>query len=300
MLLTVLEITVNFVQRLAIAFLVIFAIIAAGAACRGQVIIFAGEPSLAPPDCYCGVSCKCEKCECNVKGKPPEVSVKKAYTPVDASVVVHNKLGKDVFRCSGTAICDSTVVTCWHFIRNGIGDVTVNGIPAKVLKFDSKSDVALLKVEGQLKPVNVASEPLRAGAGCTAYGYEWNRNGLWKFPTRINQLNRYSGFSNQSIYGRPASGRSGGGLFNAKGELIGVCSAADGNEGLYCGLAAIQNLIDIPAPPLTVAPRQQAISGPVFNSNEWTKDPACTTGQCPLIKKASKPAQSPAVPARRR
>ena len=42
---------------------------------------------------------------------------------------------------------------------------------------------------------------------------------------------------------RRSEGRSGGGLFNEKGELIGVCYAADyeGNEGLYAALDSIHD-----------------------------------------------------------
>ena len=43
-----------------------------------QVLIVASQPTLAPHDCYCGVSCKCDSCECNVSAKPtPKISVMK-------------------------------------------------------------------------------------------------------------------------------------------------------------------------------------------------------------------------------
>lgn len=46
--------------------------------------------------------------------------------------------------------------------------------------------------------------------------------------------------------GAPVEGRSGGGLFNERGELIGVCFAADpqDDEGLYVSSAAICALLD--------------------------------------------------------
>jgi hypothetical protein len=175
-------------------------------------------------------------------------------------------------------------LTCWHVTRGDGWTYTVNGKPATLLRSDSKSDVALFTTEEQLKPVSVASEPLKAGEACTAYGYEFHRTGLWKFPTRINAVNRYRGFPNVSIFGRPARGRSGGGLFNSKGELIGVCSAADGQEGLYCGLAAVQALINTPAP-LSPVKTGDAHLGRVSIPSEWIQDHACKTGQCPLIKK---------------
>jgi hypothetical protein len=321
-----------------------------------QVLLISPQtPTLAPHDCPCTPVCKCDPCVCGLQTKPA-VSVKKQYTPAEASYIVRNVIGKETFQCSGTAIDEHKLVTCWHLLRNGTGTLTVNGMPAKIVSVDSKSDVALLHTESSLKSVPVASEPLKAGESCTAYGYEYSRKGLFKFPSRITGINRYRGFPNVSILGRPQSGRSGGGLFNAAGELVGVCSAADGQEGLYCGLDAIKALFHHevkpapsvkqlpipdssnfpsgknpnvkksltvpnpskstglkpnlaakttpfflqdcpncnglpgqckPAPPLKVAPRQQAISGPVFNS--------CPGGQCPLVPKQAAPKSYPAA-----
>jgi Trypsin-like peptidase domain/Thioredoxin len=57
----------------------------------------------------------------------------------------------------------------------------------------------------------------------------------------ISKLNRYLGPSNVEIAGAPVQGRSGGGLFDAKGRLIGVCFASDEelDEGLFVGPEAI-------------------------------------------------------------
>jgi hypothetical protein len=222
-----------------------------------------------------------------VQTKPVE-SVKKVTTPSEASYIIKNVIGKDTYQCSGTAIDEHKLVTCWHLLRNGTGTLTVNGMPAKVLKVDSKSDVALLATVDSLKHVPVANEPLKAGEACTAYGYEYSRKGLFKFPSRITGINRYRGFPNVSILGRPQSGRSGGGLFNANGELVGVCSAADGNEGLYCGLDAIHALIKQPSnkqvvKPQVITPQTMPDFGVQSNKN-------CPDGTCPLI-----PKQAPAI-----
>ncbi len=63
--------------------------------------------------------------------------------------------------------------------------------------------------------------------------------------TVIAKLNRFLGPDNIEIAGAPVQGRSGGGLFDAQGRLIGVCFAADTDldEGLYVGPQAIYELL---------------------------------------------------------
>jgi hypothetical protein len=187
---------------------------------------------------------------CVVDSPQPTAQVEqvKSTTPEQASVRVVVDHGLLKSRFSGTAIAPNLVVTCWHGFRDK-GSVSVNGKPAKLLRKDEISDVALIEIEPELakkEPFNflpIAKEPAKKGEQATAYGYEYNRSGLWKFPTTITAVNRYNNFANYSIAGRPNKGRSGGGLFNANNELIGVCSASDGDEGLYCGLEAIKNLL---------------------------------------------------------
>ena len=64
--------------------------------------------------------------------------------------------------------------------------------------------------------------------------------------TRVTSLDRYQGPPNIEASGAPAIGRSGGGLFNGKNELVGVCNNADpeGNEGIYAGLESIHDQLD--------------------------------------------------------
>jgi S1-C subfamily serine protease len=255
------------------------------------------QPTLAPHNCPC-VDCKCNPCDCHAKSKPV-VSVVKRYTPAEASVIVQASKGKEIFQASGTAISDTTVISCWHVLDKRDGwQLTVNNLPAKLLRSDSNSDVALLSVEGQLQPVKVAGAPPKAGEAVTAYGYEWDKQGqLWRFPANIVQVNRYRGFPNISTRGRDPvkSGRSGGGLFNAGGELVGVCSAADGQDGLYCGFDAVQAIIG--GGVKKTAPKFQSQADPLkFVSPDLIPDPKCPDGQCPLIKKQSPtPKASPEV-----
>ena len=57
----------------------------------------------------------------------------------------------------------------------------------------------------------------------------------------IKNLARYDGALKYDIFGRPVNGRSGGGLFNSQGQLIGVCNAAavEVDEGIFTALETV-------------------------------------------------------------
>ncbi len=78
------------------------------------------------------------------------------------------------------------------------------------------------------------------GIGCS------NGNDPTVMETRVTSLDRYQGPPNIEASGAPVIGRSGGGLFNIKGELVGICNNADpeGNEGIYAGLQSIHEELD--------------------------------------------------------
>jgi hypothetical protein len=223
---------------------------------------------------------------CVVESPQPTAAVEqvKSTTPEQASVRVVVDHGLLKSRCSGTAIEGKKVITCWHAFRDR-GSVEVNGKPAKLIRFDAVSDVALIETSEQLPSVPVASKPATKGESVIAYGYEYTRQGLWKFPTKITAINRYSGFSNQSILGRPAQGRSGGGLFNEQGELIGVCSASDGNEGLYCGLEAVQKIITMPKSAPADSESLSLAQGRLIERELGAMGSDCPDGRCPLQRK---------------
>jgi hypothetical protein len=75
--------------------------------------------------------------------------------------------------------------------------------------------------------------------------------------SQVTKLNRYLGSANIETAGAPVQGRSGGGLFNRRGELVGVCFAADTelDEGLYCGIPVVHEqlrklgLLKLPSSP---------------------------------------------------
>jgi S1-C subfamily serine protease len=153
------------------------------------------------------------------------------------------------------------VITCGHLFREskGKGPVfvetfeavpggirVVGEVPAQVISYDLERDIALVGI-WPTRPVTVAPLASKGSAigrgdrvvsiGCS------NGDDPTALATRITQLDRYNGPANIEIQGAPVEGRSGGGLFNANGELIGVCFAADyeGNEGLFSALASIHD-----------------------------------------------------------
>ena len=147
------------------------------------------------------------------------------------------------------------VLTCGHLFRDsgGTGKIVVDlfvdsvrrRVSGQLVRFDAvRHDIALVKIQPgvSVQPVPVARElsVIKKGAAVFSTGCDHGDQPSLK-RTHINSLNRYHGPDNIQIAGLPADGRSGGGLFTAGGELIGVCNAADplDNEGFYSSLVNI-------------------------------------------------------------
>jgi S1-C subfamily serine protease len=156
---------------------------------------------------------------------------------------------------------EALVITCGHLFREskGKGPVTVEmfeatagGVRAAgqvsgwVLNYDLDRDVALVVIRPSgpvtVAPIAPPGTVVERGDRVVSVGCS-NGNDPTVAPTRITMLDRYQGPPNIETSGAPVEGRSGGGLFNDKGELIGVCFAADyeSNEGLYAALESIHD-----------------------------------------------------------
>jgi len=118
-------------------------------------------------------------------------------------------------------------------------------VRGELICFDAtKHDIALVKIRPgvAVKPIAVAGPTVEFNKGDVVFSTGCDRGDQPSLKrTQINSLNRYHGPENIQIAGLPADGRSGGGLFTAGGELIGVCNAADpiDQEGFYSSLANI-------------------------------------------------------------
>lgn len=164
---------------------------------------------------------------------------------------------------------EALVVTCAHLFRGPDGKPidpagkisielfdTVTGavrvaetVEGQLVSHDFDADVALVAIRPSVAVPSsrVAMSPgdLRVGAAARSVGCDLGADPTVR-ESQIVDLNRYDGPPNIEASGAPVQGRSGGGLFNEAGELIGVCNFADepAGEGIYAGLASIHAQLD--------------------------------------------------------
>jgi S1-C subfamily serine protease len=195
--------------------------------------------------------------------RKPDLTVSQQSSPFVASVRIRIKDPQGISYGSGTVINsrpgDTLILTCGHLFRDLARDSLIEvdlfegkrseTFVGKVVRYDLEADVGLLSIptESAIAFSRVAriDTNLKPGERVVSIGCSSG-----DFPTkqqlRVTALNRYRGPDNIECTGIPVQGRSGGGLFNASGEVIGVCVAADPRDrrGLYAGLKAVQKLLD--------------------------------------------------------
>jgi thiol-disulfide isomerase/thioredoxin len=148
------------------------------------------------------------------------------------------------------------VLTCGHVFRDaeGKGKITaeydfdgaeIKSAPGRMISYDAKArDIGLISVQAgvDIQPVSVATRTSTVTRGNEVFSIGCDHGQLPTIRhTRIKNKAKYDNVVKYDIYGRPVDGRSGGGLFTADGQLIGVCNAAsvDFDEGIYTGLDTI-------------------------------------------------------------
>jgi len=154
---------------------------------------------------------------------------------------------------------EALVLTCAHLFRDsqGKGPLEVityqqsesgTTVPGEILVYDLERDVALVAIRTQspIKPMSIASPMHQVQVGQQAFSVGCDNGGPRNlYQTRINSVNRYVGHDNVQAAGAPSVGRSGGGLFNPQGQLVGVCNAADDedDEGIYAAIPTIYTVL---------------------------------------------------------
>jgi hypothetical protein len=154
---------------------------------------------------------------------------------------------------------ETIVLTCAHLFQGVskhaktsvefFGSTNRVRLAGEVLARDSEADVCLMRVTSDqaFPTARVAGKSAMPAAGQATSSVGCD-NGA--DPTvrhmKVTAINRYVGAPTIECSGEPVEGRSGGGLFNQSGDVIGVCSARDpaDHRGIYGGLAAIHTLLD--------------------------------------------------------
>jgi thiol-disulfide isomerase/thioredoxin len=156
------------------------------------------------------------------------------------------------------------VLTCGHIFRESQGrgavDIsifrsTANGaelrgnVAGECLAYDLERDLALVRFRTEspldVTPIAPPGVQLQPGAPVVSIGCNHGENPTAR-SSHITTINRFQGFPNVEAAGAPVEGRSGGPLYNAEGQVIGVCYAANpqDDEGLYASIASIHAKLD--------------------------------------------------------
>ena len=206
---------------------------------------------------------------------PVPASMLPVRDPAAASVRVHVTINGQTSRGSGTAIDSrpgrTIVATCGHLFKGWndqskveVDVFTDSGMQkyvGRMINFDDKADVGIVAIptDTLIATAEVPDVDRRLREGEEAVNIGCSGGAL---PTEervhVTALNYFEGPDNVECTGVPVQGRSGGGLFNRNGQLVGVCIGADAERqrGAYAGLLAVHELLD--ASGLTDLYRDQA------------------------------------------
>lgn len=182
--------------------------------------------------------------------------------PMPACLRIRVKDSQGVNFGTGTIIDSregrTTILTCGHIFRkiddkplievdifNGAKHETTLG---HLLRYDLERDIGLLWIPTAtpLPVATIAGLPNAPTVGQHVFSIGCSSGEPpSKRQHRVTCLNRYNGPDNIECTGVPVQGRSGGGLFDTAGRLIGICIAADQRDqrGLYSGLQPIHELL---------------------------------------------------------
>jgi hypothetical protein len=186
-----------------------------------------------------------------------------------ASVRIRVEDAQGISFGSGTIIHvhndEALVLTCGHLFRESQGktpilvDVFAAGqersVAGQLIAFEAQErDLALVAIRPGIpvEPVPLHPEASEIRDGMRVFSWGYDRGGPPRLlRSHVNSVDRYVGRTQYlhtiQAFGDPVDGRSGGGLFDEHGRLIGVCYAADPTpveEGLYMGVRTIKQMLD--------------------------------------------------------
>lgn len=161
---------------------------------------------------------------------------------------------------------EALVLTCGHLFRESAGNGAIEVSLYKagphgaelvgtaegvLLDYDLDRDLALVRfsASGPVKVARVAppGSDLAPGTAVSSVGCD-NGADPTVWPTQLTATNqsRANPLAYIAAAKSPVEGRSGGGLFDSSGQLVGICFAADpqSDEGLYASLPSIHAKLD--------------------------------------------------------
>lgn len=159
-------------------------------------------------------------------------------------VTTHPIFGQFVQGGAGSGVIlsqDGYIITNNHVVH-GATQVKVrltdgNEYEAKIVGMDAKTDIAVLKVEAEGLPAVVVgdSDGIEVGEPVIAVGNPLGRLGGSVTSGIVSALDRTITVGNEEMHllqmdAAVSPGNSGGGLFNERGELIGIVNAKSGGE----------------------------------------------------------------------
>ncbi|QDT40560.1 Thioredoxin [Gimesia alba] len=191
----------------------------------------------------------------------PQAPVVNDWRASTVRIRVKDRKGMDLG--SGTiihsAVGRTLIMTCSHIFSELKNDSVIEvdvfqgekfeTYVGTLVRYNMEGDVGLISIptSGVVAAAKVASIEHEVKAGDTVASIGCNGGEL---PTlekiKVTELNRFLGPDNIECTGMPVQGRSGGGLFDRSGRLVGVCFAVekDDQRGLYVGLPVIHKLLD--------------------------------------------------------
>jgi thiol-disulfide isomerase/thioredoxin len=196
---------------------------------------------------------------------------------------------------------EALVLTCGHIFRDsqGQGQIAVDlfgpqapqKVPGRLIGYDEKNDIGLVCIRPgvpvKVAPVAPKGYVFSKGDRVTTVGCN-NGGPATAVVSKITGIDKFLGAPNVQVAGLPVQGRSGGGLFTADGQVIGVCNAADpaDSEGLYAALGTIHQQLDKAGlsvvyenRPASGAPATEVAGGP--NGPARRPQPKQTAGRSP-------------------
>lgn len=191
----------------------------------------------------------------------PQQQVVNDWRESAVRIRVKDKKGLDLG--SGTiihsAVGRTLIVTCSHIFSELRDDSLIEvdvfqgdkheTYVGTLIRYDLEADVGLISIptSSTFSSAKVAGIAHQVEKGDVVASIGCNGGEL---PTlekiQVTALNRFLGPDNIECTGMPVQGRSGGGLFDRSGQLVGVCFAVDKEDqrGLYAGLPVIHKLLD--------------------------------------------------------